>query len=233
MSGAPDSRPANQDRTFFGAITASLSHEINNVLAIINELTGLLSDYLAVAAGGRPVEPDKLEHAIGRIQVQLERGKQHVQQLNRFAHSVDNSRQQLDAREALEQTVQICQRFAALRKCELETVPPDRPVALTCCPFDLEHILFRCIDAGLGCTGAGQTLAVAMEPSAAGGARFVFEGRQPLEDAAAAAARIVPAEQVADALGCNLEVQAANGRPLRLELEVPAEMQCGADANRL
>jgi len=222
---------SDRDRTYFGAITASLSHEINNVLAIINELTGLLSDYLVAAAGGRPLEPDKLEHAIGRIQAQLERGKQHVQQLNHFAHTVDNSRQQLDAREALDQTVQICQRFATLRKCRLEADPPQGPVPLTCCPFDLEHVLFRCIDAGLGCTGTGGTLAIRTEPSGSGGVRFVFEGRQPLEDASAAAARIAPAEQVADSLGCNLEVQAADGLPLRLVLEVPAEMECGGSAS--
>lgn len=227
MNEESGTRTSNQDRTFFGAITASLSHEINNVLAIVNELTGLLSDYLAAAAGGRPLEPDKLEHAIGRIQVQLERGKQHVQQLNHFAHTVDNSRQQIDAREALDQTVQICQRFATLRKCGLEAARPEEPLLLTCCPFDLEHVLFRCIDAGLCCTETGGTLAIRAEPSGTGGVRFVFEGRQPLDGVSALADRIAPAEQVADALGCNLEVRAKDGLPLRLELEVPAELQCG------
>jgi len=46
---------------FFGAITASISHELNNVIAIIDQSAGLLNDLLAGAQYGRPITNEKLE----------------------------------------------------------------------------------------------------------------------------------------------------------------------------
>lgn len=48
MSEAKDLLLREKGFGFSGAITASLSHEINNVFAIINELSGLLEDFLLV-----------------------------------------------------------------------------------------------------------------------------------------------------------------------------------------
>ena len=42
---------------FFGKITASVTHEIKNALATINENAGLMTDYIEMAARGRPLEP--------------------------------------------------------------------------------------------------------------------------------------------------------------------------------
>jgi hypothetical protein len=42
---------------FYGKITASVSHEIKNVLAIINENAGLLEDFTFMADRGKPIDP--------------------------------------------------------------------------------------------------------------------------------------------------------------------------------
>jgi hypothetical protein len=39
-------------------MTASISHEIKNVMAIINESAGLLEDYSLMAEKGMPIDPD-------------------------------------------------------------------------------------------------------------------------------------------------------------------------------
>jgi len=42
---------------FFGNISTSISHEIKNVLAIINENAGLLEDYNLHGRKGNPAQP--------------------------------------------------------------------------------------------------------------------------------------------------------------------------------
>ena len=41
------------DLQFFGAVGAPISHEMKNVLAILNESAGLLGDFSRMAATGR------------------------------------------------------------------------------------------------------------------------------------------------------------------------------------
>ena len=52
--GAP--RERQDDIAFFGAVTAGLSHELKNVLATINELSGLQDDLQLLARRGRPLD---------------------------------------------------------------------------------------------------------------------------------------------------------------------------------
>ena len=46
---------------FFGEITASNSHEIKNILAIINENAGLLEDLALMYDRGAQIEPQRLK----------------------------------------------------------------------------------------------------------------------------------------------------------------------------
>ena len=41
---------------FFGKISASVSHEIKNVFAVINEAAGLLEDFTIMVDKGMPIE---------------------------------------------------------------------------------------------------------------------------------------------------------------------------------
>ena len=63
-----------RERAFFGQATASATHEINNVLAIINEYAGLLGDLAAGAEAGRPLDPARLTKTAGSILRQIKRG---------------------------------------------------------------------------------------------------------------------------------------------------------------
>jgi C4-dicarboxylate-specific signal transduction histidine kinase len=42
---------------FFGRMSASISHELKNALAIIKENAGLLADYVAMMGKGTPIDP--------------------------------------------------------------------------------------------------------------------------------------------------------------------------------
>jgi len=65
--GAKLETDAETGLQFFGKMTASISHEIKNVLAIINENAGLLEDLALMADGGAEIEPQRLKICPGRL----------------------------------------------------------------------------------------------------------------------------------------------------------------------
>ncbi len=130
---------------FFGAISASLSHEINNVLAIVGELSGLLGDL----AHGTP-NSERLNSIAGRATEQVSRGKRLVKRLNRFSHAVDQPVAQVSLIETLELITIICRRFADLRNAKLENNSPDEDLVLETSAFGLMRAVHICIDLALG-----------------------------------------------------------------------------------
>jgi hypothetical protein len=89
---------------FFGKMTASISHEIKNVLAIINE---------------------KVKTQAGRIKNQIRRADGIVKNMNKFAHSVDESLMSVDLAELSELMAALSGRFAYMRGVKLEPAGDD------------------------------------------------------------------------------------------------------------
>ena len=58
-------------RAFFGKISASVSHELNNVLAIIGQTAGLLEDLLDSGPGDEPIPRASLERICSQITEQV------------------------------------------------------------------------------------------------------------------------------------------------------------------
>lgn len=135
--------------SFFGAVTASLSHEINNAVAIVGELSGLLGDLLLGAEQGRPLDNKKLKKLSERISSQVKKGDSVIKCLNRFAHSVDESVKTFDLKELVEDIDIIAQRFAFLRKVCLEKKLDGETITITSNPFSLQQAIFTCIELAL------------------------------------------------------------------------------------
>ena len=57
-----------------GRITAGMTHEIKNVLAIIKESSGLLQDILRLSKGRKAPDPEQINKVALRIQAQVARG---------------------------------------------------------------------------------------------------------------------------------------------------------------
>ena len=87
---------------FFGRISASISHEIKNVLAIINENAGLLEDLTFMANKGKPIDPDRLKRMAATVQKQIGRGDEILKNMNRFAHSIDETVAEVDLNQTIE-----------------------------------------------------------------------------------------------------------------------------------
>jgi signal transduction histidine kinase len=140
---------------FFGRITAGITHEIKNVLAIIQESSGLMEDILAVTEDGTFPHKDKFIKSLNRIHRQIQRGIDITSRLNRFAHSPDHCPASLDLNEITDQMVLLASRFARLKNVVLESNPSDPPLIIKSDPVSLEMALFESIEILLNITDSG------------------------------------------------------------------------------
>ena len=164
---------------FFGKMSASISHEMKNVLAIINENAGLLEDLTVMAEKGMPIDPERLKTQASRIMKQIRRGDDIIKGMNRFAHSVDEPLRQTDLNDSLALMCALSGRFASMRGVTLEQEPPSTQVPIITHPFFLQNLLWLCLDFAMGCAGAGKTVFLKAEKTE-GGAKIRFSKLQGL-----------------------------------------------------
>ncbi|RPH89907.1 MAG: sensor histidine kinase [Desulfobacteraceae bacterium] len=138
---------------FFGKVTASVSHEIKNVLAIINESAGLLDDFILMAAKGKPFNQELFNALPGRIRAQVQRADGIMKNINQFAHSIDEPEMVVEVREVVELVLALAQRYASQKGVALEAVPATGPISLLTRPFFLENLIWCCLDQAIKTAG--------------------------------------------------------------------------------
>jgi signal transduction histidine kinase len=153
---------------FFGKMTASISHELKNVLAIINENAGLLADLALMADKGMPLKPERLKTLAEKIISQIQRADGIIRNTNTFAHSVDESVRQIDLGELLSLLVALSNRFAAMREVTLESKLPQSPVNIRTNQFFLENLMWLCLDFAMDAAGGGKTVVLSTEKTGNG-----------------------------------------------------------------
>ncbi len=190
---------------FFGKMSASISHEIKNALAIINESAGLLEDLSLRAEKGIPVEPERLKKQAGNILKQIRRADGIIQNMNKFAHSIDEPMKNIDIGETVTLMAALSDRFAIMKGITLERQPPASPITIYTSPFFLENLLYLCLDFCMDNAGPGKTISLMTGKTESGAAvRF-----SRLDGLAEAAEGVFPGERVTvllSALGAKLEV---------------------------
>jgi len=154
---------------FFGKMSASISHEIKNVLAIINENAGLLEDFTVMAEKGMPLDPEKVKTQAGRIKKQIRRADGIVKNMNKFAHSADESLMSVDLAELLELLAALSGRFAYTRGVKLEPASMGSSATITTNPFLLENLVWLCLDFAMDMAGRGKTVRLIAEKTENGG----------------------------------------------------------------
>ena len=149
---------------FFGKIAASVTHELRNVLAVINESNGLMADYLAMMREAPFPHREKFQRSVQKIEEQVRRGVEITSRFNRFAHSMDHACADIDLNSILTQTVSLAQRLAALRNVELKGQVCDHPIMLFTNAFRTQMALTRAIEAFIGSmSGSGSILMLARD----------------------------------------------------------------------
>ncbi len=138
---------------FFGKMTASISHEIKNVLAVINENAGLLEDLARMADEGAAIEPQRLKNMSRTVMKQVSRADAIMNNMNRLAHSVDESIKTIDLNDLLELLVALSNRFASMRGVGIQSKRNQGPVKLRTSPFFLMNLLWLCLDFAMDAAG--------------------------------------------------------------------------------
>lgn len=135
--------PADTDLRFFSAVTASVTHELNNVLSIINQTGGLLEDLLYGVSQGEELKLEQLERIAEKISLQTQRGIDIIKRLNSFAHTCDNPVAEFDVYELTSGIVELSQRFADLCRVKLIlNADQSRSVEVNNNPLKIQQVVF-------------------------------------------------------------------------------------------
>jgi len=140
---------------FFGKITAGVTHEIKNVLAIIKEASGLMEDIMSISPEAVISNQDKIQISLTRIKDQVRRGIKLTGRLNKFAHSSYESLAVINLYEIIEQVIELSARFAGYKKVVLKVYPPDQSISIRTRSVQLQRTLFECIECCLDLMHSG------------------------------------------------------------------------------
>lgn len=172
-----------RDVLFVGDILAMMTHEMQNVMAIIKESGALTDDILRLNGPPRMKYGDKLQSALAVIQEQVLRGRGMMLMLNDLAHAPADFPEFGDIVRFSRHISVPGQRMARLKECsllpELEVAPlPVRGSALT-----LMQSIHAAIAAVLDQCGPGSIIRLRAAPEAGGGAVLRISadtgGREP------------------------------------------------------
>lgn len=152
---------------FYGRICASISHELKNSLALINENAGLMNDLLLRAGQGYDLDQTKMSLIAERIAKHVAKANATIANLNRFGHLIDEPVRLVNLHESVALAVDLHQRAASQQRVELTLEPGDESLALTSRPFELLNALGMCIKAALPVVRQG-TLTVRIAPGGDG-----------------------------------------------------------------
>jgi len=161
---------------FFGTVTASISHDIKNRMAIINEQAGLLEDFVRMAGKGRELEPGRLMRLADSIRTQIAMSDVIIKYMNQFAHSVDVLWGSADLGELLSLTEGLAKRTAENREVRLDIRFPEQPVTVHTSPFYLMNLIWLCLDELMLFPGKDKSVALGCEKAAEGGSVWMTAG---------------------------------------------------------
>ncbi|WP_243367830.1 hypothetical protein [Fundidesulfovibrio soli] len=121
---------------YLGRMAATVSHDLCNVLATVQQASGLMGDFLALARkeslksmGLRPKFKyhDKFEEIIAQVQAQVDRGQGICEKLSVLGHSTDDGPETADVGVAAALVGSLCGRAARKHKASLEvSCAPER-----------------------------------------------------------------------------------------------------------
>jgi hypothetical protein len=159
---------------FQGRITASVSHEINNVLATISETAGLSADLMELGRTGRTLDVAALRGCADAVVDEVKRGFRVVKNLNVFAHSADRPVADVDLGDLVALMVDLAGYLSYASEVILQSREGPGP-RVTTRPLLLEDLVYRAVIHGFGVAGPDGSIAITTDATADGG-RIVISG---------------------------------------------------------
>ncbi|MFO7911115.1 MAG: sensor histidine kinase [Desulfotignum sp.] len=142
-----DLSPDRNGIAFFGTLSAAVTHDMKNFLAIINENAGLLGDLAARAQNGPvSIDPRKAALISEKIRKQVHRADGMIKQFNRFSHSMDHAQETVDMEEMVHLVAGLAERIIRHHNIFLTVTTPPVPCRIQAHRFDLLHLIFRAVE---------------------------------------------------------------------------------------
>ncbi|MGB5748517.1 MAG: hypothetical protein WBM69_16170 [Desulfobacterales bacterium] len=148
---------------FFGKISGSISHELKNVMAIVNENAGLLEDLTVMAERGRLLDPARLKLMAATVQKQVGRAEEILNNMNRFAHTIDVTVAEVDLNQTIELIMALTDRFMVMRGVKVDLQLPNRPLKIPTAPYLLINLLWLCLDFAMSASGDDKRVGLVVE----------------------------------------------------------------------
>jgi len=198
---------------------ASLSHELNNVFAIINEHNGLLEDMLAGLKQGMPLDEKKIQRSSQKIGYQVERGKELIKRLNQFAHSTDHAVMETEITQWLQAIVALSQRLAGMKEMIIEfKASPGETIFLNTNPYYLQQAVFICFQVFMANCEANRLITVAAEK--AEGMLSLTVAGSAINDDEFTRDKLGLLKILLEQLNGNLEIKSRNGQNYSIILKL-------------
>jgi C4-dicarboxylate-specific signal transduction histidine kinase len=153
------------DVEFFGTVTASISHDINNRLAVINENAGLIEDLLSLSARGQSLNPERLHQIVAKVKENVSRANKIVKTLNRFAHSADHPVVSVDLCDAIDLSASLFRRKAQIRDVSVVVDTGENDPTIETSLYHFLNLLWICMDAAVERTRPGGKIAISLAQS--------------------------------------------------------------------
>ncbi|OQY00316.1 MAG: hypothetical protein B6I26_08485 [Desulfobacteraceae bacterium 4572_130] len=135
----------NNKAKFFGKVTASLSHELQNVLAIIKETSGLMEDMLNFSEDFAKLEDNKLGECIKTIKNQAYRGVDLTSGLNSFAHTTDSIQASINVYETIKKMIFITKRLFQQKGVNVSITKCHKSYSIITDTVFFQMLIFSCI----------------------------------------------------------------------------------------
>lgn len=199
---------------FFGTVNASISHEIKNRMAVINEQAGLLKDLVNLAENGRELSLERLMRLSESLKTQVSLTDAIIRNMNRFAHSVDSFQTGTDICELLTLTAALAKRTVDNKGVRIELELPKPSFSLETAPFFLMNLFWQCLEAVIAPGSETQRLVVGCEKNEKGGQIwFIADGGSNLAKESLSAS----AMQLASTIHAEMAVESKK-KMIRIEL---------------
>ena len=111
-----------------------------------------------MADRGKPIDPQRLKSMAAAVQKQVSRADHILKNMNRFAHSVDESVTDADLGQLRELTIALTDRFAAMQQVKVDFEQPPESPRITTAPFHLINLVCLCLDFCMPAVGDGRCL---------------------------------------------------------------------------
>ena len=150
-----------RDILFMGEILASVTHDMQNVMAIIKESGALADDILALNGRPRLKHGEKLTEALGNVQQQVLRGRELMLMLNGFAHAAEDYPERCDLCRFTKQICVLANRMVRMKECRLAVELHASPLPVSGSAFKVMQGAYLAVASVLAGCSKGDTLTVA------------------------------------------------------------------------